>query len=66
MRQGEATADRRAPRHKAELDRGHDWELRVDLDRKLHVAFYNIVETNLHCKTRRCASASVPAVKDDI
>ena len=27
------------------LDRGHDWELRVDLDRKL--VFPNIVETNL-------------------
>ena len=47
VRQGEATADGRAPKQKAELDRGHDWELRVDLDRKLHVAFYNIVETNL-------------------
>ena len=27
------------------LDRGHDWELRVDLDRKLF--FPNIVESNL-------------------
>ena len=35
VRQGEATADKRTPRQKAVLDRGHDWELRVDLDRKL-------------------------------
>ena len=27
------------------LDRGHDWELRVDLDREL--VFPNIVEINL-------------------
>ena len=38
-------ADKRAPRQKAVLDRGHDWEIRVDLDRKL--VFLNIVETNL-------------------
>ena len=45
-REGEATADTRAPRH-AEISagyRGHDWELRVDLDRKL--VFPNVVETN--------------------
>ena len=44
MRQAEATADKRAPRQKAVLDRGHDWELRVDLDR--NPVFPNIVETN--------------------
>ena len=44
-RQGEATADKRARRQKSVLDRGHDWELGVDLDRKL--VFPNIVETNL-------------------
>ena len=45
VRQGEAKADKRAPSQIAVLDRGHDWELRVDLDRKL--VFPNIVETNL-------------------
>ena len=45
VRQSEATADKRAPRQKAVLDRGRDWELRVDLDRKL--VFPNIVETSL-------------------
>ena len=45
MRRGEATADKRAPRRKSVLDRGHDWELRVDLDRKL--VFPKIVEINL-------------------
>ena len=45
VRKGEATADKRAPRQKAVLDRGQDWELRVDLDRKL--VFPNIVETSL-------------------
>ena len=45
MRQGEDIADKIAPRQKAVLNRGHDWELRVDLDRKL--VFPNIVETNL-------------------
>ena len=44
VRRGEATADKRAPRRKSVLDRGHDWELRVDLDRRL--VFPNIVETN--------------------
>ena len=43
--QGEATADKSAPRQKAVLDRGRYWELRVDLDRKL--VFPYIVETNL-------------------
>ena len=32
VRQGEGTADKRAPKQKAVLDTGHDWELRVDLD----------------------------------
>ena len=44
VRQAEATGDKSAPRQKAVLDRGHDWELRVDLDRK--PVFPNIVETN--------------------
>ena len=34
----------RAPRQKPVLDRGHDWELRVDLYRML--VFPNILETN--------------------
>ena len=34
VRQGEATADKKAPWQKASLDRGHDWELRLDLDRR--------------------------------
>ena len=45
VRQGKAIADKRATRQKAVLDRGHDWELRVDLDSKL--VFPNIVETTL-------------------
>ena len=45
VRQGEATADKRAPSRKSVLDRGHDWELRLDLDRKL--VFPQIVEINL-------------------
>ena len=46
-REGEATADTRAPRH-AEISagyRGHDWGLRVDLDRML--VFPNVVGNNL-------------------
>ena len=45
VRQGEATADKRALRQKAVLDTGHDWKLRIYLDRKL--IFPNIVETSL-------------------
>ena len=45
MRQGEATADKRAPRQKTLLDRGHDWKLRVDLDRM--PVFPSIVETKI-------------------
>ena len=44
VRQGEASADKRAPRQKAVLDRGHKWMLLVVLDRKL--VFPNIRETN--------------------
>ena len=45
LRQSEATIDKRAPSRKSVLNRGHDWELRVDLDRK--PVFPNILETNL-------------------
>ena len=38
-------SDKSAPWQNAVLNRGRDWELRVDLDRKL--VFPNIVETNL-------------------
>ena len=41
LREGEPTADTR----KSLLDRGLDWDLGVDLDRKL--IFSNIVKTNL-------------------
>ena len=57
VRQGEATADKRAPSRKSVLDKGHEWELRADLDRKL--IFPN---RGNQPKTRRCAS--VPAVED--
>ena len=39
----EATADTRAPERKPMLNRSHDWELRVHLDKKL--VFSDIVET---------------------
>ena len=45
MREGEATTDRIAARQKSLLDRGHDWEIRVYLDRKLVLT--SIMETNL-------------------
>lgn len=45
LKQGESTLDTRAPRRTSSLDRGNDWELRVDLDRKL--VFPTIWETNL-------------------
>ena len=44
-REGESTAYTRAPRQKSVLDRGHDWEIRVYLDKKLVLT--NIMETNL-------------------
>ena len=43
--QVEASANKRASSRKSVLDRRHDWEFRVDLDRKL--VFSNIVDTNL-------------------
>ena len=58
VRQDEATTDKRAPSRKSVLDKGHDWELRLDIYRKL--VFPNIVKNQP--KTRRCAS--VAAVED--
>ena len=45
VRQGEATADTTTTRRKSLLDKGHDWELRVDLERML--VFPTSWKTNL-------------------
>lgn len=49
VRQGEATAVTREARRTSLVDRGHDWELKVDLDRKL--VFPYIRETKLRLDT---------------
>ena len=54
MREGEATTDRIASRQKSVLDRTHDWDITVYLDKKL--VFPNQSET-------RC-STIIQAVKE--